>query len=493
MEKRKMLTRATLKDLVKSKLGETLFIIASNREPYIHTLKDGKAECVLPASGMVTALDPIMQACGGIWVAHGSGNADHEVVDAADKIQVPPQNPRYTLRRIWMDKAEEEGYYYGLSNETLWPLCHTAYVRPKFDRADWEEYRKINERFAEAILGEIGDRKAFVWFQDFHLALAPKMVKDRNPAVTTAHFWHIPWPNTEAFRICPWKRELLEGLLANDILGFHVRYHCNNFLDAVDATLEAKTDRDTYSVCYKGSTTLVKPFPISIDYKSTSDTANSPEVEVEMLQIRQRFNLADKAVAVGVERIDYTKGIPERLKAVDLLLEKHPEYTGKFVLLQLGAPSRTHIGTYEQLNSEIDSLMEKINFKYQTDGWAPIILWREHHGLSRILACYKLAKVCIVSSLHDGMNLVSKEFVAAQNDLSGMLVLSRFCGSARELQDAILVNPYDSEGFAEGIREGLEIQPEERKRRMEKMRDIVRENNIYEWAGKIISELKKAA
>jgi alpha,alpha-trehalose-phosphate synthase [UDP-forming] len=488
-----MLTRATLKDLVKSKLGDTIFVIASNREPYIHTFKEGKVECILPASGMVTALDPIMQACGGIWVAHGSGNADKEVVDAQDKTQVPPNNPRYALRRIWLDKTEEDGYYYGLSNETLWPLCHTVYVRPKFNKADWEQYKKINERFAEAILSEIGEQKAFVWFQDFHLALAPKMVKDKNPNVTTAHFWHIPWPNTEAFRICPWKREILEGLLANDIIGFHVRYHCNNFLDTVDQTLEAKTDRDTYSVSYKGSITRVKPFPISIDFKSISDTANSPEVELEMLQIRQKFNLKDKIVAVSVERIDYTKGIPERLKAIDVLLEKYPEYRQKFVFLQLGAPSRTHIDAYERINKEIDSLVEEINLRYQADDWVPTVFWREHHGLRRILACYKLANICIVSPLHDGMNLVAKEFIAAQNDLGGMLVLSRFCGSSRELQDAILINPYDTEEFVEGIRDGIVIQAEERKRRMEKMREIVKENNIYAWAGNVISALKKIA
>jgi len=486
-----MLTKATLKDLVKSKLGESLFVVVSNREPYVHTYNEDEIDCIRPASGMVTALDPVMQACGSVWIAHGSGNADKEVVDDKSKIQVPPNNPKYILRRIWLDKQEMEGYYYGLSNETLWPLCHAVYVRPKFHKSDWVQYKKINDHFAEAVLNEIGDKKAFVWFQDYHLSLAPKIIKDKNPNAITAHFWHIPWPNPEAFRIFPWGKEVLEGLLANDIIGFHIRYYCNNFLDAVDQTLEAKTDRDTYSVSYKGSTTLVKPFPISIDFKSTSDTANTPEIDLEVIRIKHKFKLADKIVGVGVERIDYTKGIPERLKAIDLFLEKYPAYQKKFVFLQLGAPSRTHINTYEQINDEIDSLVDDINWKYQKDNWSPIIFWREHHDLRRILACYRLANVCIVSSLHDGMNLVVKEFVAAQNDAEGMLVLSRFCGSARELPEAILVNPYDTEEFADAIKEGIEILPDERKVRMAKMRETIRENNIYTWAGKVISALTK--
>ena len=486
-----MLTRTTLKEIVKSKLGEALFIVASNREPYIHAYKEDKIECIRPASGMAVALDPVMQACGGIWVAHGSGDADKDVVDDKNRVQVPPNNPKYTLRRVWMSKEEEDSYYYGTSNETFWPLCHIAYVRPKFDELDWIQYKKINERFAETILDEIGNQKAFVWFQDFHLSLAPKIIKEKNPEIITAHFWHIPWPNPEAFRICPWKEEILEGLLANDVVGFHTRYHCNNFLDTIDQTLEAKTDRDTYSVSYKGLITLVKPFPISVDFKSISDLANAPEVEMEMVQIRRKYDLKDKIVGVGVERIDYTKGIPERLKAIDRFLEKYPEYQKKFVFLQLGAPSRIHIPEYKKVNEEIEELVEDIDWKYHTNNWLPIIFWREHHEVTRILACYKLANICIVSPLHDGMNLVAKEFIAAQNDTDGMLILSRFCGSARELQEAILINPYDLERFADAIKEGIEMPSDEKKKRMEEMRETTKENNIYTWAGNVISALTR--
>lgn len=491
MKRNKMLTRASLKELVKSKLGESLFIVASNREPYMHTYKEDRIECQRPASGMAIPLDSVMQACGGIWIAHGSGDADKETVDDKSKIQVPPANPRYALRRIWMSKGEEERYYYGLSNETFWPLGHTVYIRPKFDELDWNTYKKINERFAEAILEESKDQKAFVWLQDFHLSLVPKIVKEKRPDIVTAHFWHIPWPNPEAFRICPWKEEILEGLLANDIIGFHTRYNCNNFLDTIDQTLEAKTDRDMYSVSYKGSTTLVKPFPIGVDFKYISDMSNTPEIEMEMLQIRRKYNLKDKIVGVGVERIDYTKGIPERLKAIDRFLEKYPEYQGRFVFIQLGAPSRIHIEAYKEINDEIEALVDDINWKYHKHNWNPVIFRGEYHNMNEIIAYYKLANICIVSSLHDGMNLVAKEFIAAQNDINGILLLSRFTGSARELQESILINPYDTEKFSEAIKEGVEMPIEEKKTRMEKMRETIKENNIYKWAWDIISSLTR--
>ncbi|MFZ2455959.1 MAG: trehalose-6-phosphate synthase [Candidatus Altiarchaeia archaeon] len=486
-----MLTKSNLKELVKSKLGESLFIVASNREPYVHTYKEDKIEFLRPASGMAIALDSVMQACGGVWVAHGSGDADKETVGEKNRIEVPPNSPKYTLKRVWMSKEEEERYYYGLSNETFWPLCHIVYVRPKFDESDWNTYKKINERFADAILEEVGDQKAFVWLQDFHLSLVPKILKERRPDLVTAHFWHIPWPNPEAFRICPWKEEILEGLLANDVIGFHTRYNCNNFLDTVDMTLEAKTDRDLYSVSHKGITTLVKPFPIGADYKYVSDISNLPETEMVMVQIKRKYNLNDKIVGVGVERIDYTKGIPERFKAIDRFLEKYPEYQGRFVFIQLGAPSRIYIGAYKKLNDEIEALVRDINWKYGRDHWKPIIYLGEYTDMNSIISFYKLANICIVSSLHDGMNLVAKEFVAAQNDIVGMLLLSRFAGSAREMPEAVLINPYDIEKFADAIKEGIEMPPEERKARMEKMRETVKENNIYKWAWDVISSLTK--
>jgi len=486
-----MLTRTGLKDLVKSKLGESLFIVASNREPYVHTYKEDRIEFQRPASGMAIALDSVMQACGGVWVAHGSGDADKETVDGKDKIAVPPSNPKYTLRRVWMNKEEEEGYYYGLSNETFWPLCHIVYVRPKFNESDWDMYKKINKRFADAILEEAAGLKAFVWLQDFHLSLVPKILKEERPDLVTAHFWHIPWPNPEAFRICPWKEEILEGLLANDLIGFHTRYNCNNFLDTIDQTLEAKTDRDLYSVSYKGSTTFVKPFPIGVDYKYVSDISNSPETEMETVQVKRRYNLKDKIVGVGVERIDYTKGICERFKAIDRFLEKYPEYQGRFVFIQLGAPSRVYLDSYKKINDEIEALAHKINWKYRRDHWNPIIFIREYTDMEKIIAFYKLANICIVSSLHDGMNLVAKEFIAAQNDINGILLLSRFAGSAQELQEAILINPYDTEKFADAIKEGIELPPEEKKARMEKMRETVKENNIYKWAWDVISSLTR--
>ncbi len=486
-----MWTKEQLKTTVKKKLGDRLLVIASNREPYIHTLKEKKVEVIRPVGGAVTALDPIMMSCGGVWVAHGSGMADRKVVDENGRVKVPPEQPKYTLRRIWLSKEEEDGYYYGFSNRALWPLCHVVYALPTFDASDWSHYRKVNQKFAQAILEEIGEQKAFVWIQDYHLALVAKFIKEANPKVTCIHFWHIPWPNPEAFRICPTKREILEGLLANDIMGFHIRYQGENFLNTVELELEARIDRERTSVIYGGHETLVRAFPISVDFESLSEGAASGEVDKKMTQLKEEFSLDYDFILFGMDRIDYTKGIPEKLRAVRRLLEKYPEYTGRIVFIQMGALSRVHIKRYKELNDEINELVEEINWKYSTDAWSPIIFIRRDLSLIEKLAFFRLADVCVVSPLHDGMNLVSKEYISAKIDLDGVLVLSQFTGSARELGDVVSVNPYDTEDFTDKLREALEMSREEKSRRMKRLREIVKENNIYKWAGKSIEELEK--
>lgn len=486
-----MFTKEELKDIVKSKLGDSLFVVVSNGEPYVHNYLGGEIACTRHINGMNIALDSVMQACGGTWIASGRGDADRDVVDEKDRVQVPVEDPKYTLKRVWLNKEEENGYYYGSANKMLFPLCMIVYVRPMFKESDWVQYRKVNQRFAEAILEEIGSKKAFVWFQDYHMSLVPKIIKEKRPDLFLGHFWHIPWASPEAFKTCPWKEEILEGLLGNDIIGFPTRYHCNNFLDTIDQTLEAKTDRGTYSISYKGSVTLVKPFPISTDFEWISNVSKTQEIDAMVAQIKRKYDLNNKILAVGVDRVDYTKGIPERLLAIDRFLEKYPEYQKKFVFLQLGTPSKVHIEEYKRVGDQIDSLVEEINWKYKVGNWSPIIFWEDYHERERVMACYKIADVCIVSSLHDGMNLVSKEFVSAQNDARGMLILSRFCGSAKELQEAIFINPYDTERFADAIKEGVEMPTDERKTRMDKMRETVRENNIYSWAGNFVSTLTK--
>ncbi|PIQ89661.1 MAG: trehalose-6-phosphate synthase [Candidatus Omnitrophica bacterium CG11_big_fil_rev_8_21_14_0_20_42_13] len=473
-------------------MEDYLFIVVSNRQPYIYKTLKGRVECLRGAGGVITALDPVMQACGGIWIANSTGDADKKACDSSGKVMVPPEGQNYALKFVSLTKEEENGYYYGYSNEAIWPLCHMAFQRPVFRQEDWEYYVRVNEKFAKAVIEEIGNKKAFVWIQDYHLALLAKYLKQMAPGqLIVAHFWHIPWPNYETFRICPQRREILEGLLSNDLLGFHICYHCDNFLDAIDREIESKIDRERFAVAHSEHETMIRPYPISVDFSGISDISQSDEVMAIREKLQEEYSLRGYRVLLGIDRIDYTKGIPERLRAVERLLEKHPELREKIVFLQMGQISRIHIPRYKQINDEINALVEEINWKYSTDSWKPIILVRRHLSFKEVLAFFSLGELCVVSSLHDGMNLVAKEFICSRVDMNGMLVLSQFTGAARELTDAVLINPYDREQFSEGIWQALNFNEEEKIRRMEKMRNIIQKNNIYRWSGKVLSELLK--
>jgi trehalose 6-phosphate synthase len=486
-----MWTKDALNDLIKNKLQEHQLIIVANREPYQHRYVQGRIECVAPASGMVSALDPLLRACGGVWVAHGSASADRKTVDSQDHVRVPPDNPSYTLRRVWLTKKQEDYYYNGLSNSGLWPLCHNVFTRPEFNPLHWPGYKEVNELFAQAVLEEAGDVSAFVFVQDYHFGLLPRILKERNPKLIVAQFWHIPWPNPEVFQVFPWKEELLDGLLGNDLLGFHLRYHCQNFLDTVHRTIEAKVDYERLDITRGGKATVVRPFPIGIDHDGHAAAAKSPAVQEAMDRWRQQLRLNGGFVGIGIDRIDYTKGIPERLRALDRLLETHSEYRQRMVFVQIGVPSRIHIRQYQELDVEVQGLVESINWKWSTESWRPIVLLKDQFGSLDMMALHRLADFCIVSSLDDGMNLVAKEFVASRTDEDGMLVLSRFTGAARELTHAVLVNPFAVDEVAEAIHQALTMPADERRKRMQKMRESVAENNIYRWAGKFLSALLK--
>ncbi len=488
-----MHTEKSLRETVRERLKDSQFVVVSNREPFIHRWRDGEIECIQPASGLTTALDPVLRATSGLWVAHGSGDADRAVVDERNLVAVPPANPRYTLKRVWLGAKDEDLYYNGLANQALWPLCHLVYQRPVFEEAHWEAYRRVNCLFARAVAEEIGDQPAFVFIQDYHFALLSRLIKERCPNAVTAQFWHIPWPNPEIFRICPWKEEILEGLLGNDLLGFHLRFHCLNFLDTVARCLEARVDRERLAVAYRGSWTKVRAFPISVDFDAIQETALSPQVEREMARLRHRYRLGEGLLAVGADRLDYTKGIPERFRAVDRLLLRHPHYRGRFTFLQVGVPSRTGIPQYDQAAREMAEVAERVNHRHQTGNWKPIVFSREHLGPTSLLALYRLAGVCVVSSLDDGMNLVAKEFVSARADEGGVLVLSSFTGAARELEEAVLINPFATDSFAEALRQALEMDPEEARRRMRRLRSAVANQNVYRWAASIVDKLSELA
>jgi trehalose 6-phosphate synthase len=412
------------------------------------------------------------------------------MVDASDRVAVPPEDPRYTLRRVWLTKEEEAGYYYGCANEALWPLCHVVFTRPRFALADWNSYVQVNEKFAQAVLEEIDGVAAMVWVQDYHFALLPRLLKEARPDVLVAQFWHIPWPNPEVFRICPWRQDLLWGLLASDLIGFHIRSHCDNFLATVDRELEVRVDRERSSVFHhNGIETLVRPFPISTDFVALSQQVEDEDVSAAAQQLETTFALHGRRVCLGIDRFDYTKGIPERLHAINRLFDKYPEHREHVVFLQAGPESRGHLTRYKELNEEINALAEEINWRHSNGPWQPILLVRRYFPLAQVLALYRLAEVCVVSSLHDGMNLVAKEYIAAKNHANGVLVLSQFTGAARELHQALLINPYDTESFADAVHAALTMDCEERTSRMRALRTIVEKNNIYRWAGKVLSTL----
>jgi len=469
----------------------TKVIIVSNRQPWFHERVAERIRAFRPASGLVTALEPIIEAVGGTWIAHGSAPADRLVVDRKNRVRLPEDNPRFTLRRLWLTPKEEEGYYNGISNRALWPLCHLVYTKPRFSRSDWETYRDVNRRFSDAVLEEAGNSPAIVFTQDFHLALLPRFLREARPDLKLIQFWHIPWPNREAFRIFPWSGEILDGLLGNDLLGFHIQNHCNNFLDTVDKSMEAKVDYENFSVWRGGRPTFIRPFPISVDFRQIGIDAGLETVQAKKEGFLAQLgpSAAGTKICVGADRVDYTKGIPERLRGFDLLLRRNPDLKGKVTLMQLAAPSRTQIEEYRSINDEIEGLVEEINRRHGSEAWRPVHFLRANHDYHAVIAAYRMADVVLVTSLHDGMNLVAKEFIAARTDGDGVLLLSQYTGAARELTDALLVNPYDTDQLADAMLQAFRMPEEERRQRMARMRAQVEKNNIYEWGRKIFEEL----
>jgi trehalose 6-phosphate synthase len=475
-----------LRGVLREKLLGDEILVISNREPFLHVRTDEGIALRRPASGLVTAMEPVMRACSGTWIAHGSGDADRETVDKDDRIRVPPDKPAYTLRRVWLSPEEEKGYYYGFANEGLWPLCHIAHVRPVFRTPDWEQYLRVNRRFAQAVRSEARTDDPVVLLQDYHFALLPRMVRELLPKATIITFWHIPWPNSESFGICPWREELLDGMLGSTILGFHTRFHCQNFIETVDRYLEARIERESSTISHGGQLTRVEHYPISIQWPPEwiDSQLSVPLCRAKVLRVEQLPD--DVLLLVGVDRMDYTKGILERFTAVERLLELHPELIGRLVLVQIAAPSRSTLDEYQNFEARVRALAARVNARFGRAGWQPIRLKAEHHDAPIVNEYYRAADVCVVTSLHDGMNLVAKEFIASRDDEQGVLVLSQFTGAARELHDALLVNPYHSEQCAHALYRALTMPPDEQRVRMRSMRRLVQEFNVYRWAGAML-------
>jgi trehalose 6-phosphate synthase len=482
-------TPERLNEEMKQLLQDKKLIVVSNREPYMHIRAGKEIQCIMPASGMVTALEPILKACGGLWIASGSGDADRETVDENDKVLVPPLEEKYTLRRVWLTKEQEDHFYYGFSNEGLWPLCHIAHTRPTFRIEDWNQYKAVNEIYARAVLEEIeGEEEPFILVQDYHFALLPLLIKQARPDAKVAIFWHIPWPNPESFGICPWQKELLHGMLGADLIGFHTQYHCNNFLETVNNAIESRVLWESFSVKIGNHFTLVKPFPISIAF-TRRDYDHPDQPRLSPADLLRQHGISTEFMAVGVERIDYTKGLLEKFLAIERFLEKYPEYKGRFVLVQIGAVSRALLKSYSDTVNAVETEIARINWKFKTKSWQPILFLKKHHSHEEIAPYYRSANLCMVSSLHDGMNLVAKEFLAARDHNDGVLILSRFAGASQELHGAIIVNPYDIEQNADAIKHALEMPVEEQNQRMKRMRRLIMTHNVYAWAANILRSM----
>jgi trehalose 6-phosphate synthase len=468
--------------------GEKVVIVA-NREPYVHErMPDGSIQVLHPASGLVTALEPVMRACSGVWIAHGSGSADRDTADEHSRIRVPPGEESYLIRRVWLSPEEEKGYYYGFSNEGLWPLCHIAHARPVFRSADWKQYQAVNQRFADAVCAEVDSEDPIVLVQDYHFALAPRLIRERLPRATVIMFWHIPWPNSARLGICPWRNAILEGMLGASILGFHTQFDCNNFVDSVDRFLEARIDREQNGVVQHGRSTLVRPYPISLEWPVRWSKSTPPADECRRAMCAELKFRPDALIGVGVDRLDYTKGVEERLLAVERLLERRPEFLGRFTFVQLAAPSRTMIERYRDYNESVESVAKRINERFGDGDYRPIVLLRSHHEPPTVFRYYRAADLCYVSSLHDGMNLVAKEFIAARDDERGVLVLSQFTGAARELTEALIVNPYDLDEASDALATALTLSGDEQRERMRSMRAFIAEFNVYRWAGRMLAD-----
>jgi trehalose 6-phosphate synthase len=480
-------TAERLREFVKGYLKNRKIFAVSNREPYVHTKVKNDVVCSVPASGMITAIEPVMEACGGIWMAQATGDGDKKTSDANGKLQVPPDDPKYTLKRIWISEKEHKGFYVGFSNEALWPLCHNVHNRPIFRKEDWQEYKSVNGKFAQSLLREIKDVKnPMILVQDFHFALLPQMIKKSRPDAKIGIFWHIPWPSPEVFSICPWHKEILEGMLSADIIGFHTQQYCNNFMETVGKAIESMIDSEQFSITLKGHLTNIRAFPISVAFSAGIDEKQKIERGKNLLD---ELGIKTKYVGLGVDRLDYTKGILERFKGIEFFFELYPAYKEKFTFLQIAPISREEVEKYRQFNEDVTAQAEKINAKFQKNGWIPIVLVKKHFNHRDLDALYRQANVCLVTPLHDGMNLVSKEFVAARNDESGVLILSQFTGSSKELKGAIMINPYSAEKTALAISEALNMPLTLQRQNMKKMREAIKNYNIYRWSAEFMKAI----
>jgi trehalose 6-phosphate synthase len=486
-----------MEDLSQHLRGRTL-ILLSNREPYEHVRDGGAVTVNKPAGGLVSALDPTMQRTNGVWVAWGSGDADRESSDPDGCVQVPPDDPSYTLRRVWLDEADVDGFYLGFANSALWPLCHLLVQHFTYRAEYWERYKEVNARFADAVAEQVhkAEGDAVVWVQDYHFAVAPALIRDRAPQAFVHQFWHIPFPPPEILRLLPTAVHdgVIRGMLGNDLIEFHTERYAANFLACVrDMVPDAEVFGERNEVRYQGRQVHVGAFPISIDARGYEQRARTPEAEQRTAELRARHGSGGRQLGVSVDRIDYTKGIPERLRAIDLLWTRHPELCERVTMIVVATPSRSELSAYASLEREVVEAVNAINLRHGTPSWTPIVLMHENVSADTLASIYRAGDLCLVSSLQDGMNLVAKEFVACQVDERGVLVLSRFAGASEEIDGALLINPFDVDGFVAGLKQALDMPVADRQRRIRAMREQLFSATIFDWLTGILERVDSLA
>jgi trehalose 6-phosphate synthase len=478
-------------------------IVVSNREPYEHIWRKDQLLCRPTDGGLSSALDPILRRVGGLWVAWGSGEADREATGGAQTLEVPPEAPAYRLRRVWLTPEEVKGGYLGYANEVLWPLCHVTLDRVAYRRAFWEPYARLNRRFADAVLSELGQQPGPVWVHDFHLALVPKLIKAESPRTRVFVFWHVPWPVPDVFRILPERLEILQGLLAADSIVFQTRAYGLAFAECAKRFLQADVNAQGDTLAVEGHRTSVGARAISVDFHAFTARAKTAPVERVMAQARRRLNVHPGVrLGLGVDRLDYTKGLLKRLWALDAFFTRYPEYRGAFTFVQVAVPTRSELDAYRRYRKLIWQTVFEVNDRHSfarhssmrhaalhesgngqdLEAWRPIEYLEGKIDFDTLVAYYRLADLALVSSVYDGMNLVAKEYIASQVDETGVLLVSQMAGSAEELTDALIINPYDPEGLADAIRDALEMPEGERRRRMRAMRAHLSAHDLYGWA-----------
>jgi trehalose 6-phosphate synthase len=466
-------------------------IVTANRGPYkAERLADGSIRVERSAGGLVTALGPLVQACSGTWVACGEGVAagDSRVAGECDGVDVRCVRNRYRLRYVSLPEHEHRAYYYGFANQGLWPLCHHLHVQPTFRSGDYLAYRSANMRFAAAIVDEATCASPLLLVQDYHFALAPRELRRRLPLSTILTFWHIPFPTAGVLGHCQWAKELLDGLLGSDIAGFQTQEDCENFLDCVERMLGADISRTVGIVTYDGHSTMVRAYPVGVEWDSEVVRTTPPARECAE-SVRRDLGLSfGVKLGVGIDRLDYTKGINEKFLAIEHLLEGHPELRGRFTFVQVAEPSRECLPEYQRAREQMLATAERVNARFGAGAYAPILVRHMHHEPAEVYRLYRAADFCYVGSLRDGMNLVAKEFVAARADERGVLVLSEFAGAADQLRAALLIDPYSTSAAASALAQALTMSDIEQSKRMRIMRSTVAEFDAKWWAERLLSD-----